>query len=93
MTEREKEQLRKEYETALLVKGVSNLSGLVHGLAQAMKFISLEANEQGRGREYVNNHPIVRVYLQQMKSLCTADYAASYKTCKERSRKSLEPKK
>jgi hypothetical protein len=93
MNEQEKEQLRKEYETALLVKGVSNLSGIVHGLSQAMKLISLEAKEQGRGTEYVNNHPIVRVYLEQMKSLCTADYAASHRSCKERSRKSLEPKK
>ncbi len=93
MNEQDKEKLRKEYETALLVKGVSNLSGLVHGLAQAMKLIALEAKEQGRGPEYINNHPIVRVYLEQIKSLCTADYAASYKICKERSRKSWEPKR
>ncbi len=93
MNEQEKEKLRKEYETALLVKGVSNLSGLVHGLAQAMKLIALEAKEQGRGTEYINNHPIVRVYLEQMRSLCMTDYAASYKICKDRSRKTWDPKR
>ena len=63
------EKLRKEYETALLCKSVSNLSGLVHSLSQSMKLIQEEGCEQRQGMDYVNNHPIVRVYLEQINSL------------------------
>ena len=90
MDRHKKEKLRKEYEIALLCKSVSNLSGLVYSLSQAMKLIQEEAAEQGRGIEYVNNHSIVRVYLEQMNSLCTADYSVSYEICRERSQKQPE---
>ncbi len=85
MDRHKKEQLRKEYEIALLCRSLSNLSGLVYSLSQAMKPIQEEASELGQGIEYVNNHPIVRVYLEQMNSLCTAGYALSYQTCREKS--------
>jgi len=87
MTEERKEKLRKEYEMALLSQDACNLSGLVHSLSKAMELIWEEATEQGQGTNYVNNHPIVRLYLEQMSYLCQADYSASYKTCQEKSRR------
>jgi hypothetical protein len=71
---------------ALLSQGACNLSGLVHSLSQAMELIWEEATEQGQGTDYVNNHPIVRLYVEQMSFLCRADYSASYRTCLERSK-------
>ncbi len=87
MTGEQKEKLRSGYEMALLSQGACNLSGLVHSLAEAMELVWEEANEQGKGTDYVNNHPIVRLYLEQMSFLCRADYSASYRTCQERSQK------
>jgi hypothetical protein len=86
MTGEQKEKLKREYEMALLSQGACNLSGLVHSLSQAMKLIWEEATEQGQGTDYVNNHPIVRLYVEQMSFLCRADYSASYRTCLERSK-------
>jgi hypothetical protein len=86
MTTEQKEKLKREYEMALLSQGACNLSGLVHSLSQAMGLIWEEATEQGQGTDYVNNHPIVRLYVEQMSFLCRADYSASYRTCLERSK-------
>jgi hypothetical protein len=87
MTGEQKEKLKREYEMALLSQGACNLSGLAHSLSQAMELIWEEATEQGQGTDYVNNHPIVRLYVEQMSFLCRADYSASYRTCLERSKK------
>ncbi|MGD0627401.1 MAG: hypothetical protein ABSB32_22205 [Thermodesulfobacteriota bacterium] len=87
MTGEQKEKLKREYEMALLSQGACNLSGLVHSLSAAMELIWEEAREQGQGTDYVNNHPIVRLYVEQMSFLCRADYSASYRTCLEKSKK------
>ena len=87
MTDEQKEKLKRAYEMALLSQSACNLSGLVHSLAYAVELIWQEANEQGQGTDYVNNHPIVRLYVEQMSFLCRADYSASYRTCLARSKK------
>ncbi|MDH4258606.1 MAG: hypothetical protein OEV50_07305 [Candidatus Aminicenantes bacterium] len=87
MTDEQKEKLRKEYEMALLSQSACNLSGLVHHLSTAMELIWEEARGQGQGTGYVNNHPIVRLYIEQMSFLCRADYSKSYQACLERSKK------
>ena len=87
MTEERKEKLKRAYEMALLSQGACNLSGLILSLAEAMELLWEEANEQAQGTDYVNNHPVVRLYLEQMNFLCRADYSESYRTCLERSKK------
>jgi hypothetical protein len=87
MTDEQKEKLKREYEMALLSQSACNLSGLVHHLSKAMELIWEEAREQGQGTDYVNNHPIVRLYVEQMSFLCRADYSKSYQTCLETGRK------
>ena len=86
MTEEQKEKLRTEYEMALFSQSACNLSGLVHHLSKAMELIWEEAREQEQGTDYVNSHPIVRLYVEQMGFLCRADYSQSYRTCLERSK-------
>ena len=87
MTEEQKEKLKREYEMALLSQSACNLSGLVHHLSKAMELIWQEAKEQEQGTDYVNSHPIVRLYLEQMNFLCRADYSRSFQACLERSKK------
>ena len=87
MTDEQKGKMKSLYEMALFSQGACNLSGLAYSLAEAMELIWLEAREQGQGTDYVNNHPIVRLYMEQMSFLCRAEYFASYKTCQERSKK------
>jgi hypothetical protein len=86
MNEEKKEKLKRAYEMALLSQSASNLSGLVNSLAYAMELIWEEARNQGQGTDYVNTHPIVRLYVEQMSYLCRADYWASYRTCIESSK-------
>jgi len=87
MTDEQKDNLKREYEMALLSQSACNLSGLAHSLSKVMELIWEEAGEKGQGTDYVNNHPIVRLYVEQMSFLCRADYSASYKICLERSKK------
>ncbi len=89
MTDEQKGRLKREYEMALLSQSACNLSGLVHHLSKAMGLIWEEATEQEQGTDYVNNHPIVRLYVEQMSFLCRADYSKSYQACLERSRKQV----
>jgi hypothetical protein len=86
MTEETIEKLKRAYEMALLSQGACNLSGLAHSLAEAMELIWEEAGKNGQGTDYVNTHPIVRLYLEQMNYLCRADYSESYIACIERSK-------
>ena len=86
MTDEKKEKLQRAYKMALLSQGACNLSGLAHSLAEAVELIWEEATEQGQGTDYVNSHPIVRLYVEQMSFLCRADYSASYRICLERSK-------
>ena len=87
MTDEQKVKMKSLYEMALLSQGACNLSGLAYSLAEAMDLLWLEAREQGQGTDYVNNHPVVRLYMEQMTFLCRADYSQSYKTCVEKSKK------
>ena len=86
MTDDRKEKLKRAYEMALVSQSACNLSGLVHSLAYAMELIWEEARNEGQGTDYVNTHPIVRLYVEQMSFLCRAEYSASYRTCLERSK-------
>jgi hypothetical protein len=90
MTDEQKEKLKRHYEMALFSQGACNLSGLAHSLSNAIELIWLEAKEQGQGTDYVNSHPIVRLYMEQMSFLCRADYFTSYKTCQEMSKRGEE---
>jgi hypothetical protein len=87
MTDEQKGRMQNLYEMALLSQGGCNLSGLAYSLAEAMELVWTEAREQEQGTDYVNNHPIVRLYMEQMSFLCRADYSESYKTCLEKSKK------
>jgi hypothetical protein len=64
----------KDYEFAMLSQGAVNLSGLVRSLAEVTERIWAEAHAKGQGTEYVNTHPIVRLYVEQITFLCRTPY-------------------
>jgi hypothetical protein len=51
---------------ALLVQDACNLSGVVHSLSRAMHAIWEVSNRKGLGTDYVNQHPIVAMYLDKL---------------------------
>lgn len=67
-----------DYDRAMCSQDACNLSGLVHALSEVMPRISAEARERGEGTEYVNNHPIVRLYVEQLQHLCRTEYHKAY---------------
>lgn len=71
-----------DYEMALLSQGAVNLSGLAHELSRVVSKIWVESWKQGGGTEFVNTHPIVRLYLEQMVLLCRRDYHEAYVACR-----------
>ncbi|MHC4434967.1 MAG: hypothetical protein ACYTBS_24275 [Planctomycetota bacterium] len=67
-----------DYEKALFSQSACNLSGLVHALSEVVDRIWVEARLRGEGTEYVNNHPIVRLYVEQLQHLCKTSYADAH---------------
>jgi hypothetical protein len=61
--------IAEEAQTALDVQNAVNLSGVVHSLSRTMSTLWNEANRIGEGTEWVNSHPIVRLYLDKLQSL------------------------
>lgn len=85
----------KDYQSAIDVQCACNLSGIVHSLSRLLPAIWEEARESGQGTEYVNRHPIVVSYLNQLVWLATADcispsaFYAAQKVCEERAGKAV----
>ena len=57
---------QQDYKDALLSQNACNLSGLAHSLATLTSRIWGEANQRKQGTEWVNRHPLIRLYLEQM---------------------------
>ena len=82
---------KREYELAVLSQGACNLSGLAHDLSRVVSLIWEEARDCGEGTDYVNTHPIVKLYTEQMHYLasCTPknayvprNWSEAYAECK-----------
>lgn len=78
------------YRKAILSQSACNVSGLVHDLANLMDEIWKEEKEVGGGTEFVNTHPVVRLFAEQISFLAVKennyrDYSEAYKICQEKS--------
>lgn len=89
-----------DYERALDAQSACNLSGIVHSFSDVLNRIWKEANETGKGTEFVNTHPISRLYAEQITHLSGAgmpeggsnDYSKAHDICMEKSgRKETKP--
>lgn len=74
-----------DYRKAILAQDAVNASGLVHSLAEVMSRIRDEPD--CTGTDFVNTHPIVRMYINKLISLCggadTLDFSEAYRVCKK----------
>ena len=61
---------KKDYQRALDVQNACNASGVIHSLAEAVDKVWEDARANGQGTDYVNTHPIVRMYVEKLYDLC-----------------------
>lgn len=54
---------------ALDVQDACNLSGVVHSFSQGMETLWAEARSRNQGTAWVNEHPIVTLFLDKLASL------------------------
>ena len=74
---------KRDYEQALFSQSACNASGLIHSLSELMPRI----REEVSGTDQVNNHPIMRLYVEQLNHLCgSTSYFEADKLCRERSK-------
>jgi len=60
------------WQTALDVQNACNASGVIKSLAHAVDAIWKEAHGTGQGTDFVNKHPIIVLYLEQLAHLSGA---------------------
>lgn len=58
-----------DYLDAIHAQSACNLSGIVFSFGRVMKKICREAEVHGHGTEWRNNHPIARLYAEQIMHL------------------------
>lgn len=54
------------YRDALFSQTACNLSSLVNSLAKHTKTLWELARKEGKGTDFVNKHPVIRLFLEQM---------------------------
>ena len=74
---------KQDYENALTVQSASNLSGVVHSFSEILTRLVKEAQEQGKGTDWINTHPICVLFAEQIAHLTKKDYFEAYKVCSE----------
>lgn len=75
-----------DYDNAILSQSACNLSGLVHSFARVMPKICNEAREKGKGTEWINLHPICRLYAEQISHLTyRTDWNDAHNFCERHS--------
>ncbi len=74
-----------DYEMAEFSQSACNLSGIVHSLDKIVTKLWNEARRDGHGTDWVNQHPIVRLYAEQISHLSSSrDYYEASKICREK---------
>jgi hypothetical protein len=75
---------KRDYQDALMVQSACNLSGVTHSFSKILFKLIKEAQEQGKGTDWVNKHPICVLFAEQISHLAKGDYFDAYKVCEER---------
>ena len=58
--------LKNAAKEAIFVQSACNLSGVVKSFSRVMDCLWDEARKQGKATEFVNTHPIARLFLEQI---------------------------
>ena len=68
----------KDYQNALDVQSACNLGAIVHSFSRVMK----KLQNEGHGTDWINNHPITRMYAEQIAHLTQGKpYPIAYNEC------------
>lgn len=70
---------------AIDVQDACNLSGVVHSFSRIIKeALWEEARKQGKGTEWVNQHPIAKMFAEKIAQLSRMDeFGDAYDDCKK----------
>lgn len=60
-------------QTALDIQDASNLSGVVASFSEVMTALWTEANRTGRGTDWVNQHPVSKLFAEKVSQLAGSD--------------------
>lgn len=84
--------LQEAAQTALDVQNACNLSGVVHSFSEVMRVLNEESRKgagNGFGTNWTNEHPICRLFIEQIAHLngcavrdtAKSDYFKAYREC------------
>ena len=68
-----------DYKFAIYSQSACNLSGIIHQFSDTISRIWDEARELGKGTEWVNTHPICKLYAIQIAHLTKTDSISSWR--------------
>jgi len=75
-----------DYEEALSSQTACNLGALVHSFDRVITKLQFEARIFGHGTDWINQHPITRLYAEQIMFLSSKrDYSEAASYCEKRS--------
>lgn len=89
MPEEDKYLRKSDYQGALDAQSACNLSGIVRTFASVTERICEEARRSNQGTDFVNNHPICRLYAEQILNLSGGGtgkyetYSDAYAACEK----------
>jgi len=80
-----------DYAAALMVQDACNLSGVVHTFSGIISKIWDEANARKEGTDWVNHHPICRLFAEQIAHLTGVGgpYFEAYAVCEKKSKETV----
>jgi hypothetical protein len=74
-----------DYDQALASQNACNLGALIHQFDRVISKIQYEASAFGHGTDWVNGHPIVRLYAEQIAWLShVRNYSEASEYCEKR---------
>jgi len=89
--QKRREKIKKDLiqkEKALDIQSASNISGIIFSFADIMKRICKERQKHNYGTDWVNKHPIVRMFAIQIVFLTDkVNYDKAYSICEKKSNK------
>lgn len=76
--------LKEAAQMAIDVQSACNLSGVIHSFSEVMNVLWEEAHKLGKGTDWVNEHPICRLFAEQIAHLTNkTDYYKASDICEK----------
>ncbi len=73
----------KHFQAAIDAQGACNLGALVHSFSRIMA--DIQKAGRNKGTDWINQHPISRMFAEQISFLANKPYQEAYNECEENS--------